>query len=547
MNCIFVNTVNYLYIAEDVLPIGALSLATVLKADKRHRARVLELNYVYQNEILPLSSLLEENIVNTAEYILEQKPDFVSLYTTCSTHYYAILIAEKIKQRHPSVIVALGGPHASLTAMETLRKYPQIDLIGIGEGEKSIIDIVNAAEKADFSDCRGIAYRNKEKVVMNAACKLERDLDKLPILDYSLLNYNLYGMRMVPIDVGRGCPFSCSFCSTGTFWERQYRVKSAERIYDEMLNLRKMYNINCFRFEHDLFVLNRELVFSLCELLEGSEYKFTWGCSSRIDTIDEELIQAMGRAGCVYIFFGIETGSPNMQKKIKKNLNLEKLYSLLPILDKYNMKPNFSFMYGFPDETEEELEATLTVIHYIYEYYHKNCNGDVRIDFHRLVVFPGTEIFEQQKNRLVEDCYKLTAHNGYNRWNDSDCTNMADDVEIFSHNYIMPGEINKKTYMLEFFYQIFYRNMRVPFDKTFHLLWDYYGSYLGFYYAFYGLVGSRLPELIQHKGGRLQFSVRKAAKLFEKFVETVDFGEKNSLIKVMFFNEYKLFMLSRFR
>ena len=118
-----------------------------------------------------------------------------------------------------------------------------------------------------------------------------------------------------------------------------------------------------------------------------------WGCSSRIDTIDDELLNIMSRAGCNTIFFGVESGSQRMQKILKKNLDLNIMDKLIASLKKYNIEPIFSFIYGFPREKPADIEMTLDLYYKIYEAYRNNFfKRKAFIQLHKLMFLPGTDI-----------------------------------------------------------------------------------------------------------------------------------------------------------
>src|SRR5262249_8992500 len=124
--------------------------------------------------------------------------------------------------------------------------------------------------------------------------------------------------RHFPLELGRGCPFSCTFCSTNDFFRRRFRLKSPAHMIAEMRRVKETYGIDSFELVHDMFTVDRKRVVEFCEALIASQEEFTWGCSARTDCVDEELIAFMARAGCRGIFFGIETGSRRMQRIIDK-------------------------------------------------------------------------------------------------------------------------------------------------------------------------------------------------------------------------------------
>jgi len=146
-----------------------------------------------------------------------------------------------------------GGPQASLTAEHSLRSFPWIDVIGIGEGENTIESIADAlCTNKDFDNIKGVAYRKHGEIICSSELNLIADLDELPFIDYSLIN--MEDITAVALDVGRGCPFGCTYCSTKTFWKRAFRLKSSQRILTEikyMINLSHKNNVAVIISNHD--------------------------------------------------------------------------------------------------------------------------------------------------------------------------------------------------------------------------------------------------------------------------------------------------------
>src|SRR5262249_48402881 len=124
------------------------------------------------------------------------------------------------------------------------------------------------------------------------------------------------------LEVGRGCPFQCEFCSTAPYWHRRHRVKSPTRILEEIRTVQHLFGTKRVHFTHDLFTTNGTWVKSMCEALIGAGSPVGWTCSARTDTVDEYLLSLMKEAGCSAIYFGLESGSERILREIKKNIPL---------------------------------------------------------------------------------------------------------------------------------------------------------------------------------------------------------------------------------
>lgn len=140
---------------------------------------------------------------------------------------------------------------------------------------------------------------------------------------YEFNPYIVEGNTGISIEGGRGCPFNCSFCSTSGFWGRKYRIKPVDDLIYEMKKLNKIYKFKFFNIQHDLFTANRKAIVAFCNKIIDERLNLSWGCSSRVDVLDYDLIELMAKANCKSMFLGIETGSKRMQKILNKNLNID--------------------------------------------------------------------------------------------------------------------------------------------------------------------------------------------------------------------------------
>lgn len=365
-------------------PVGTLLLATILR------------NAGISADILQFSNFGElakfNRFVDTAvKQICREKPKIVSFYTRCDTYHITLTIARRIKEKHPKIWIVFGGPQSDITAIDTVREIDWVDFVCCGEGENTVLPLFSSL-LAGTPDLRvdGLVYRADGEVVSNPRPQLIADLDTLPEIDYSLIRYTnaLYtkSAGLFPLDVGRGCPFGCTYCSTKTFWGRKYRLKTPARIVQELENVHRVFGIDQFAFEHDMFTMKRTQVLETCRLMKQLDFPVTWRCSARMDCLDKELIDAMADAGLESIFVGIETGSPRMQKLINKNLKLDGVLEMLEYISSKNVKTMSSFIYGFPEETPEDVAQTMAMIAKIMRI------PGAEVQTHLCTFLPGTEL-----------------------------------------------------------------------------------------------------------------------------------------------------------
>lgn len=359
MDILFINSNQTLILKKEVN--GTLLLATKL------------LQAGFDTDILRFGQVSHEGedymtfIGNMVQAILAREPKCVSFYSLWPDYHIMLRIARELKAVKEDLIIIFGGPQSSGTAQRTMEAMPFVDYISTGEGEDIVVPLFQAMLRGEGSveNIPGLYYRKAGEVCRNTKVQPLCDLNTLPRWDERLLlldspDPDIHSRSyFMPIDAGRGCPYSCSFCCTSYFWRRTYRLKTPERIVADIRYFHDRFGIRSFWFSHDAFTINRELVTKVCDKILEEGLDITWRCSARVDCLTEELILKMKSAGMIQIEMGIETGSPRMQKLINKNLDLEKAQKMIRFIVKNDIRVAAFFMYGFPEETEEDLNQTL--------------------------------------------------------------------------------------------------------------------------------------------------------------------------------------------
>src|SRR5579859_5980750 len=423
-------------IMGELAPVGILSLAAVLEA-KGLQPEVVDLNRVYYNWLQNSNRETTDFCSFAGDYFAGRDFDFFGFSTVCSSYPLTLRIAAEVKRAHPQSVVVLGGPQASVVDIATMRAYPWIDLVVRGEAEQTLPMLVDAlAGYGALAAVPGFTFRQQKDIVRNPAAPLVADLDALPFPAFHLFP-DVRFCRHFPLELGRGCPFSCTFCSTNDFFRRNFRLKSPAQMIADMRRVRQTYGINSFELVHDMFTVDRKRVVAFCEALLESKRKneedaFIWGCSARTDCVDEELIELMSRAGCRGIFFGIETGSRRMQKIIDKGLELNDSADRVRSCDKFKINTAVSLMAGFPDETMTDLRDTAAFFVDSLRYDH----ADPQLSI--LAPLAGTPISTQHKDSLVLN--DDVADMSYRGWRQEleDHAMIAAHPEIFSSFYSAP-------------------------------------------------------------------------------------------------------------
>lgn len=304
----------------------------------------------------------------TVEAALARRPALVGITAATLTISDAAAVAAGIKKSSPQTVIALGGAHISALPEATMNSCPAIDVGALGEGEDTLADLLGAVERGgDFAAVRGIIRRTGSSVEITRPRPYIKDLDSLPMPAWNLLpklssHYRLSLQAYkrepsFPVISSRGCPFNCAFCDNRVFG-RTFRAYSPQYILRMLEELRDRHGIRDIFFYDDTFMTDLKRVRRICEIFTAKKLGLVWGCLSRVDTLDEELLGQMRAAGCWQISFGIESGDAEVLKRLKKNIAPEKAAEAVRIARKAGLRCHGFFMIGSPGETRESLRKT---------------------------------------------------------------------------------------------------------------------------------------------------------------------------------------------
>ena len=425
-------------------PIGVLSLAAVLE---QHgvSSQIVDLNRLYYAYLRSPGdpSAKPDFCSYVAAELLNFEFDVLGFSSICSSYPLTIRIAREMKRLRPEVPIMFGGPQASVVDVPTMEAYPFVDFVVRGEAERSLPALIEAiAAGASPSGIAGITYRHGGSVVRAPNAPVIPDLDDIPLPAFHLYP-ELKNCHYVPLELGRGCPFACTFCSTNDFFRRNFRLKSPAKVIEQMRLVRDVYGITTFDLIHDMFTVDRKRVIAFCEAVIATGEEFYWNCSARTDCIDEEMIAIMARAGCKAIFFGIETGSARLQKIVKKNIDLDDAAARIAVTDRHQITTAVSLITGFPDETMDDLRDT---VHFLMD--------SLRFDFaepqlHILAPLAETPLESRYRNQLVfDDILSDMSHQGW-RQDPVDREMIQQHVDIFPNFYSIPTPALDRAYLRE--------------------------------------------------------------------------------------------------
>jgi radical SAM superfamily enzyme YgiQ (UPF0313 family) len=423
--------VDALRMMAEHAPLGVLSLAAVLEAGGLE-PEVVDLNRLYYAFHHSPKQTSADFCAFVASHLANVDAEFFGFSTVCSSYPLTIRIASEVKRLHPGSVVGLGGPQASVVDMQTLRAFPAIDLVVRGEAEHTLPQLLNAlAGRSAMSTVAGVTFREGSEPVRTPDAPAILDLDSLPFPALHLIPH-AEAAHVIPLELGRGCPFACTFCSTNDFFRRRFRLKSPERVLAEMRAVNAAYGVDTFDLVHDMFTVDRKRVVAFCEAMLAADEKFTWGCSARTDCIDDELIELMARAGCRGLFFGIETGSQRMQRIIDKGLNLAEAADRVRSCDRFRIKTAVSLIAGFHEETVDDLRGTTAFFMDSLRYDHADPQLCV------LAPLAQTPMHLRHKDQLrLDDAVDDMSYRGWDQ-QPADQALIAQYPDIFPNFYTIP-------------------------------------------------------------------------------------------------------------
>ncbi|MGA2048537.1 MAG: radical SAM protein [Terracidiphilus sp.] len=389
----------------------------------------------------------EVQILDFAEFAARQigaiDADVYGFGSICSAYPLTLRIAKRVKEICPDSTILIGGPQASVVMEATLKAFPFVDFILRGEAENSLpLFLDELASKRRFENVFGLAYRSVWGVQRNPDAPIITDLDALPLPAYHLTG-ELRGERTAALELGRGCPFACTFCSTNDFFRRRFRLRSPQRIIDDMSVIDSEYGISDFDLVHDMFTVDAKRVRAFCQHMIESGKGYTWACSARTDSVDQELIELMAAAGCREIFFGVETGSVRMQKVIDKHLDPKRAHEIIDIVERAGIRSTISLITGFPEEQWDDLNETVQF------FLHSARTPKSKPQINLLAPLASTPVHLKYKGDMTLEplCSDVSHQGRYQHPEDIELIKRFPD--IFSNFYLLPTPELDRNLLLE--------------------------------------------------------------------------------------------------
>ena len=350
------------------LPLGFLSIASYVEKHVQVDFKILDL--VVES---PKGSNFEDFVKKAMLelYDMSPPPDIVGISAIFNSNMaYLYSISRTIKQLWSETLIVVGGGVPTLLYKEVFDIAPDIAAAAIGEGEKPFLGLLQAEHREQYLQT-ALGWMTRDRT--DEPCwDLISDLDEIPPLRYDLVELNSYQDKpryhgdksespvIVSIMTSRGCPYRCSFCVSHTIHGRKIRRHSPDRIIGDIRKLKEEYGVNTILIEDDLFLSNRRNALIILRSLEGMTIEFPNGLS--IQHLDEEIIDALIMAGMKMASIAVESGCERVLNEIirKPYGRLSKVQEVTALLRKKKVYVRAFFIIGFPGETMEEIEETIS-------------------------------------------------------------------------------------------------------------------------------------------------------------------------------------------
>ena len=347
--------------------------------------------------------VLNKPMAEIKQAVKQLNPDIVGITCSSATFEECIELAKAVKEELPLCKVVAGGWHPSYMP-ETMLLHPEIDYAVMGEGEQAMVLLVTQVLKgqnARADSIPGLAYKQADRIVTNPQ-EFITHLDDVPFPARHLLPMHLYDrtisfLKAKPVDtinVVRGCPYNCAYCETKKLWGPTCRTFSPSRVIAELEHMISNYGTKGVYFVGDNFTVRKKETLELCELLKKNKIDLEWVCDTRVDLVSKDLLRAMKGAGCRTVWFGVESGSPRVLKRLNKGITLEQALRTFKLCREEGLQTSASFVLGIPGETVNDMEATFKFAKRL---------GPDWCQFNIFIACPGSSLYDEVLEKHLYD------------------------------------------------------------------------------------------------------------------------------------------------
>ncbi len=317
-------------------------------------------------------------------------PTMLIVYTTITSVKEDLLACNLAKEINPGIITIAKGGDTTMRPVERLKMSEHLDIAIVGEPELTLLEI---ASDKDLKEIKGICYRKNGGIHTNPGRPFIKDIDQLPFPSRHLMDQGKYyrpdtGEIQTTIQSSRGCPAKCIYCLSTVVTGSTVRLRSPINVVDELEQCVTEYKTRNFFFRADTFTWNKEWVINVCKEILKRKLDIEWVANSRVNTVDEERLRWMKKAGCWLVSFGVESGNQYILDMTQKGITLEQSKEALRLAKKCNLKTFVTYLIGMPWDTRETIMQTFD--------FAREIDGD----FFEVILpfpFPGTKYYHIAK------------------------------------------------------------------------------------------------------------------------------------------------------
>jgi len=370
-------------------PIGAHKHAPFISLGLLYLAAILRKNG-YEVDVIDCQAL-GYWYDDVEKELAKRKPHVVGITSTTLTYKPALRIAKIAKRVCPEATTILGGCHVTFWDFEALRECPYADIIVRKEGEITLLEIMKCLEgNGNLRNVLGVTYRDKGEIIRNPDRPYIENLDELPFPAHDLLPIERLreaGALIFPVITSRGCIFWCDFCTAVRMFGRKYRTRSPKNIADELELLEEEFSAEEVAFCDDLFTLDQTRVVKLCREIKERKLKIKWTCGTRVDMVTKDLLRTMKEAGCIGVWFGVESGSQRLLEEMHKGISVDQTIKAFKWAREIGLRTLAQVIIGFPGEDKKTAWETIRLVEKI---------SPDEVGFYNVATpFPGTPLYDQ--------------------------------------------------------------------------------------------------------------------------------------------------------
>jgi anaerobic magnesium-protoporphyrin IX monomethyl ester cyclase len=403
---------------------------------------------IENTKVLLVDAIAEQlDTAGTVNQLKLASPDFIVTLHGFECFQDDMEVLREIKAAFPNAKIILFGHYATLFPEEILRESAA-DILLLGEPDFVFEALIQRfLLGGDLKELEGIAYKTGQSVIVQRGDFRIPHPDLLPMPAYDLLKSEKYFEPFLKPPLGliqsaRGCPYNCNYCIRS--FGKRLTYRTSDQIIEEILFLKEKFGIQSLRFIDDTFTVHTKRVVEICQKMIENKINIDWTCLSRVDTLKQEMIPWLKKAGCKRVYFGIESGSSSVLEYLDKDVDLSEHLQVFKACSKHRIETIGFFVVGSPNETRKDfLDSIQFAINADLDY----------ITVNKLIPYPGTPLFDKLKAEINFSLFPYK-----NEWINTEVEKQLNSLE-------------------KEFYRKFYFRWRYVF-KTFKKIWEHPLEYL---------------------------------------------------------------------